>query len=105
MELPPRGPYFSPNLGIDKAALVREGLAEGKRIAFAGDGFPDVDAARLVPAELRFARGDLARVLRDEGLRFQDYDRWSEIANRLCGAAGGETVTRPSMAAERECGP
>ncbi len=59
MELPPEGPFFSSNLGIDKAALVREGLARGKRVAFAGDGYPDLDAARLVPAELRFARGDL----------------------------------------------
>jgi HAD superfamily phosphoserine phosphatase-like hydrolase len=84
MELPPEGPFFSSNLGVDKAALVREGLDGGKSVAFAGDGFPDLEAARLVPAELRFARGDLARVLDKEGLSFQEYDRWSEIAERLC---------------------
>jgi 2,3-diketo-5-methylthio-1-phosphopentane phosphatase len=97
MELPPRGPYFSPNLGIDKAALVREGLTEGKRVAFAGDGLPDVDAARLVPAELRFARGDLARVLRDEGRRFQEYDHWSEIADRLCSGTSGTNCGPPQV--------
>jgi 2,3-diketo-5-methylthio-1-phosphopentane phosphatase len=84
MELPPEGPFFSSNLGVDKAALVREGLACGNRVAFAGDGFPDLEAARLVPPELRFARGDLARVLSKEGLGFQSYDRWSEVAERLC---------------------
>src|SRR4029077_7957696 len=35
MELPPEGPYFSRNLGVDKAAVVRQGLAAGKRVAFA----------------------------------------------------------------------
>jgi 2-hydroxy-3-keto-5-methylthiopentenyl-1-phosphate phosphatase len=84
MELPPEGPFFSSNMGVDKAALVREGLARGKRVAFAGDGYPDLDAARLVPAELRFARGDLARVLGKVDLGFQKYDRWSEIAEGLC---------------------
>ena len=35
----------------------------GRRtVAFAGDGFPDEEAARLVPGHLRFARGDLASV-------------------------------------------
>jgi len=84
MELPPRGSYFSSNLGIDKAAVVRDGLATGRRVAFAGDGFPDLEAARLVSAELRFARGDLAQVLSKQGFLFQRYERWSEIADRLC---------------------
>jgi 2-hydroxy-3-keto-5-methylthiopentenyl-1-phosphate phosphatase len=105
MELPPPGPYFSTNLGIDKAALVREGLAEGKCVAFAGDGFPDVDAARLVPGDLRFARGDLAGVLRSEGLPFRSYDHWSEIANQLCNGTGGKLADDQFMATERECRP
>lgn len=84
MELPPEGPYFSRNLGVDKAAVVRQGIAAGKRVAFAGDGFPDIDAARLVPDDLRFARGDLARALDTEGLHFRHYGAWSEIADRLC---------------------
>ena len=54
MERAPGHPFFSPTLGIDKAAVVRQGIAEGRRVAFAGDGFPDIDPARLVPAELRF---------------------------------------------------
>ena len=56
MELPRGSPYFSPSLGVDKAAVVREGISSGRRVAFAGDGFPDADAARLVSSELRFAR-------------------------------------------------
>jgi 2,3-diketo-5-methylthio-1-phosphopentane phosphatase len=83
MELPTSSPFFSPSLGIDKSAVVRQGLARGRRVAFAGDGFPDVASARLVPSELRFARGDLARVLSEEGLGYHPFERWSEIAEVL----------------------
>lgn len=84
MEPPPPGPYFSRELGVDKAGVVREGLRQGKRVAFAGDGFPDQEAAELVPAELRFARGDLARVLTERGLGFVPFTRWSDVARDLC---------------------
>ena len=84
MELPRGSPYFSPSLGVDKAAVVREGISSGRRVAFAGDGFPDADAARLVSSDLRFARGDLAHVLTKEGLAFHRFEHWSEIALVLC---------------------
>ena len=48
MEMPTNSPYLSPTLGVDKAAVVRRELTEGRRVAFAGDGFPDAEAARLV---------------------------------------------------------
>jgi 2,3-diketo-5-methylthio-1-phosphopentane phosphatase len=84
MDLPRGHAYYSHSLGIDKAEVVRHGIAEGRRVAFAGDGFPDIDPARLVPASHRFARGDLAQVLSDEGLVYHPFDRWSEIAEVLC---------------------
>ncbi len=84
MTLPERGPYFSPTLGVDKAAVVREGLSRGLPVAFAGDGFPDIDAARLVSGELRFARGDLADSLDRERLPYHRFECWSEIAELLC---------------------
>lgn len=83
MQLPASSPYFSPTHGIDKAAVVRHSLARAKLVAFAGDGFPDLDAAKLVPASLRFARGDLAEALTREGLPFHPFQRWSEVAQRL----------------------
>jgi 2-hydroxy-3-keto-5-methylthiopentenyl-1-phosphate phosphatase len=83
MELPVDSPYLSHNLGVDKTAVVRAHLALGATVAFAGDGFPDVDPARLVDADLRFARGDLADVLEHEGLGFHSFRTWSEIPDRL----------------------
>lgn len=83
MELPTASPYFSPELGIDKTAIVQRFLDVGIRVAYTGDGFPDVAPAKLVSDNLRFARGDLADVLRQEQRCFLNYDRWSEIARQL----------------------
>src|SRR3954463_15587698 len=79
MERPVGSPFLSPTLGVDKAAVVRGFLGTGRAVAFAGDGFPDADPARLVPADRRFARGDLADVFRQEGLPFHRFETWSDI--------------------------
>lgn len=83
MHLPTGSPYLSPTLGVDKKEVVRQLLAAGRTVAFAGDGFPDADPARLVPDALRFARGNLADVLRTERLPFHPFETWSEIARVL----------------------
>lgn len=83
MEMPTNSPYVSPTLGVDKARVVRTYLDAGAQVAFAGDGYPDAESARLLPGELRFARGALATVLSDEGLPFQPFEAWPEVARVL----------------------
>jgi len=83
MEMPTGSPYLSQTLGVDKKAVVQRLIADGQTVAFAGDGFPDADAARLVPGDLRFARGDLADVLARENLPFHPFGAWSDIAGVL----------------------
>jgi 2,3-diketo-5-methylthio-1-phosphopentane phosphatase len=85
MHLPTDSPYVSPALGIDKAAVVRAAVTAGRRTAFAGDGYPDVDAARLAPPGWRFARAALAEALAAEGLPFRPFDRWADVARALLG--------------------
>ncbi len=85
MEMPIGSPYLSQNLGIDKKAVVEGLLASGKKVAFAGDGFPDAEPARLVRPDMRFARGDLANVLKQEQLDFHGFHTWSDIAHTLLG--------------------
>lgn len=89
MELPLASRFFCPKVGIDKAGVVRAGLERGQVVAFAGDGFPDLPAAKLVPAQRRFARADLAEALRREGLPFLPFERWGEVARALCGSGPG----------------
>ncbi len=89
MTLPTDSPYFSPKTGIDKAAVVRQAVEEGRRVAFAGDGQPDLPAALLVPPALRFARGWLAEYLREAGIPFHPFRRWAEIGESLLGDETG----------------
>jgi 2-hydroxy-3-keto-5-methylthiopentenyl-1-phosphate phosphatase len=84
MELPLASPYFSSQLGVDKSRIVASHLGQVSRLAFAGDGFPDVEPSLLVQEGLRFARADLADVLTDKGHGFHRYGTWSEIADFLC---------------------
>lgn len=83
MEMPKGSPFLSATLGINKTAIVQRFLADGSTVAFAGDGFPDADPARLVPENLRFARGDLANLFEAEGLSFRRFNAWSDIARVL----------------------
>lgn len=85
MQLPTDSPFFCPHVGIDKAAIVRHHQGLGQRVAFAGDGFPDLEAALLVPPPLRWARSDLAESLRRRGEAFRPFDCWSQIGERLLG--------------------
>lgn len=83
LELPVNSPWLSLETGIDKVAVVRAALARYDRVAFAGDGPPDLAPALLAAPELRFASGWLAGELRRRKLPFQPFARWFEIVERL----------------------
>ena len=83
MSLPERSPLFSPTKGVNKAAIVRDALSRSDRVAFAGDGRPDLKPALLVQPQLRFARGWLAEALSERGEKFHPFERWSQIADQL----------------------
>jgi len=87
LERPLDSPFCSPTHGIDKSAVFRDATTRYERVAFAGNGPPDEAAALLAPPELRFARNWLAQRFRSCGESFQPFERWSEIAARLCLAA------------------
>lgn len=86
--LPRDSPFFCPEVGIDKAAVVEDALRRYGRVAFAGDGPPDVKPALLVDPSLRFARGYLAGELAARGEAFLPYGRWFEIVEHLTGGCG-----------------
>lgn len=83
MEMPKDSLFWSPMLGVDKAGIVQHFLSKGWTVAFAGDGFPDAEPARLVPADLRFARGDLADMLSRDQLPYHQFEKWTDIARQL----------------------
>lgn len=85
MKLPGQSPFFTAETGIDKAAVVRQYLAQGFEAAFAGDGRPDLAPVLLLPPDRRFARGWLAEELERRSEPFVRFERWRDIAGYLCG--------------------
>lgn len=83
MRLPAGSPFCSPDLGVNKMAVVRDALARSSRVAFAGDGRPDLAPALLVRPERRFARSWLAKKLHELGEGYQPFERWSDIVPKL----------------------
>jgi 2-hydroxy-3-keto-5-methylthiopentenyl-1-phosphate phosphatase len=83
MFLPEGSCFFSPTTGVNKVEVVRDALSRSDRVAFAGDGRPDLEPALLVKPELRFARGWLAEAFRERGEKFHLFERWSQIADQL----------------------
>jgi 2-hydroxy-3-keto-5-methylthiopentenyl-1-phosphate phosphatase len=76
-------PFYSEDVGVDKAAVVRDALRRAEVVAFAGDGPPDIHPALLVQPQFRFARGFLADELRARGEAFRPFNRWSEVVEGL----------------------
>jgi 2-hydroxy-3-keto-5-methylthiopentenyl-1-phosphate phosphatase len=83
MFLPERSLFFSPMTGVNKVEIVQDALNRSDRVAFAGDGRPDLEPALLVKPEMRFARGWLAEAFRERGEKFHPFERWSQIADQL----------------------
>jgi 2-hydroxy-3-keto-5-methylthiopentenyl-1-phosphate phosphatase len=83
MELPLASPFCSAETGIDKAAVVRDALKRSEVVAFAGDGYPDLEPALLVPEEYRFARSALAEALDEQNEPYRPFERWAEVAQAL----------------------
>ncbi len=83
MQAPSDSPYFRPDFGVDKRLLIEDLQRRYERVAFAGNGSPDYQAALAVPSELRFARGWLARRFDQESVPYQPFEVWSEVADTL----------------------
>ncbi|WP_446009835.1 MtnX-like HAD-IB family phosphatase [Candidatus Electrothrix sp.] len=83
MTLPLHSPFLCQDIGINKAAVVKHALQNYKRVAFAGDGQPDLAAALLVEPDKRFAKGWLANKLCEVNQEFHPFEHWSDVAEAL----------------------
>ncbi len=75
--------YFSPQSGVEKAAVVKALQADGCTVAYAGDGSSDIPPALAVPENLRFARAFLADTFTRRGVGYKPFRHWAEIAQTL----------------------
>ena len=76
LEFPHEQPDHDPRGGW-KAGVVRAVRRGGRRVAYAGDGFSDLAAARV--ADLLFAREHLAACCEDEGIAFHPFSQMRDI--------------------------
>lgn len=70
-------PYYDEKLGISKAAVVGKLKNEGFKIIYAGDGAPDIEAAKL--ADVVFARKELLKKCREQGIPVQKFDSFADV--------------------------
>ena len=87
MSLPVGSPFYSPETGIDKEAIVRANMGGGPAgnvtVVYAGDGVTDVPAGLMLPPSRRFARSDMAESLRRRGEGFRPFNVWSDVAEAI----------------------
>ena len=83
MRRPESSPFRCEDNGVDKHAVVTQLLSAGKRVAYCGDGYTDLPAAKLVAEERRYARADLAEALEAEGLGYRPFSDWQDVVEGL----------------------
>ena len=86
LRLPKDDPFFDPQVGIGKAAIVRHAISQVRaplHVAFAGDGRPDWPPAQEMLSHQLFATGWLAHRLSSHNFPFTPFSRWHEIAPLL----------------------
>ena len=76
-------PFYSYNYGIDKGNVVKYFKNQNKHVVFAGDGTPDLAAARH--ADVVFARGVLMELCKKNGVKAQGLDSYCRVLEYLKG--------------------
>lgn len=74
-------PYYSERYGIDKGLVVESLKKEYKKVYYAGDSGPDVNAA--LQADTVFARGELTLLLGAKGVNCTPFTEFAQIAECL----------------------
>jgi 2,3-diketo-5-methylthio-1-phosphopentane phosphatase len=78
---PENYPFYNKNTGISKEALVKSLKKRGFFTVYAGDGIPDLKAAKT--ADAVFAKSVLLDLCKKEGIRSLKFDGFADISNYL----------------------
>lgn len=83
MRRPDSSPFCCQENGVDKRAVVEQLVNAGKQVAYCGDGYTDLPAAKLIDKQHRYARADLAEALDDEQMAYHPFSDWREVVEGL----------------------
>ncbi len=76
-------PFYDPNTGISKAAVVAYLQRRGYRVVYCGDGMPDVTAAAI--ADVVFARKILLQQCRQLNIPAEELKDFNQVYRFLKG--------------------
>lgn len=72
-------PYYDEKIGISKASIVARLHQEGYRVIYAGDGPPDIEAAKI--ADVVFAKKILLSKCQELGISTLKFNNFNDILN------------------------
>lgn len=82
MQPPPKSTdYYDEDLGISKKYFVLKLKNEGYTVIFAGDGTPDIEAAKA--ADIVFAKDYLVTLCKKENVKHIEYSSYQDIYNYI----------------------
>lgn len=87
MRRPNSSPFRCEENGIDKRAVVEQLVKAGTRVAYCGDGYTDLPAAKLIDEQHRYARSDLAEALDEEQLPYHPFGDWRDVVEGLAASS------------------
>lgn len=74
-------PFYSQRYGIDKAQVVQSLKQKYKKVYYAGDSGPDVNAALL--ADVAFAKGQLITLLQEKEVEYVPFEYFTQVEDVL----------------------
>lgn len=77
----PNSPHYSERYGVDKSLVVRDLKSKYKKLYYAGDSQPDLEAALL--ADITFAKGRLINLIKETKHSSVPFESFGEIEKYL----------------------
>lgn len=72
-------PYYDEKIGISKASIVKKLHDLGYKVIYAGDGPPDIEAAKI--ADIVFAKKILLSKCQELGIKTMKFNDFNDISN------------------------
>lgn len=78
---PETSPYYNSDIGVSKQAIVQKLKDDDFFVIFAGDGKPDIKAAKI--SDTVFAKDMLLQLCKKENIKTQKFDNFNDILNYI----------------------
>lgn len=84
LQMKPNEKYYDENLGVSKAAIVKDFQKKGYEVIYCGDGLPDIGAAKI--ADKVFARAELYKQCKKMKIKVEKLNDFMQVGKFMEGA-------------------